>query len=57
VLKLKELVSAETNIVSDFDGPHSLFDNTYTVVVKPLWPTAEEVVLLRSLIPRLEVSF
>jgi len=28
VLQLTDLVSAETSAFSDFDGPHSLFDNT-----------------------------
>ena len=56
MLQLTALVSAETSIVSDFDGPHSIFDNTYNVVVKPLWPTAEEVVLLCSQIAGLEVT-
>jgi len=28
MLQLRDIVSAETSVVSDFDGPHSLFDNT-----------------------------
>jgi hypothetical protein len=28
VLQLTDLVTAETSVFSDFDGPHSLFDNT-----------------------------
>lgn len=53
--QLTVLISAKTSVVSDSDSPHSLFDNTYTIVVKPLWSTADKVVFLYSLIARFEV--